>query len=724
MLLQAKYGSVTRGTIKKTIAERNKMQSEFLAATGIPVSFINEGLHGGANGGTIFPMPVNQGNSWNRTLVSQIARVIAKEARAVGVDTLFAPVVNMITDPRFGRLQEGYSENPLLTTHLGTAAVLGLQNGARPLEYLGNESVASLGKHYAAYGTPQGGLNGGSASVTKRTMYEVFLRPWKRMVASGLRAAMPAHNTVLDVPCHGNVWLVDTVLRKEFGFHDGIALSDCNDLGVMVNYRYAANRSHAAAIGLKTGVDWDLQCGNDPQAWTYNAISDALKDKLVSEKELDNVVRRVLTHKFANGLFDEGPVDADAAVQLLDNEAHRQLAKEAAEQSIALVLNRDNSAVPLAKPTAGLSIALLGPTASSECNCSEAALSLIGSYSLPGAHVVTLDEALATEPGVSSVDWEPGMASAAGPAGTGGDAVALAAAVALANRTDVAILILGDIQGPTNGGCGEWGDRDDLDLQGGQLELLNAVSAVARKTIVILVHGRPQTFGPGNRALDNVDAMFAAFRPGEEFGNAMASLLFGRVSPSAKLAQSWPRNVGQVGSGSSPWLQTVKGKWIANKMGANDPDGRRYDNYLSTKTRSPTPLFYFGYGLSYTRFIYDNLVIDSSETEGVLWTAKITIENIGKYGGAEAVQVYAKDPPGLPFVPYWKRLIGFEKVFLRPGEVETLEIDLMVEDVSMYSNDDQPVLTLYPGEYEISVGGSSNNATLSTIAVVKEVVVL
>ena len=496
-------------------------------------------------------------------------------------------------------------------------------------------------------------------------------------------------------------------MRKEFSFGDGVALSDCNDIGVLKDYRIATNRSHAAALGLLAGVDLDLQCGTDPDKWSYNALPQALEEGLITESDLDTTVRRILAHKFANGLFDEGPVDAQRAMKILDRPQHRALAREAAGQSIVLLKN-EGAALPLPR-NRKLSIALLGPTASSECDCGAATLSLIGSYALEGAKVTTLDEGLRSVPevDVSHVSWEPGMASAAGAPGTGGDAEKLAAAVRLANSSDVSILVLGDIEGKNNGGCGEWGDRDDLDLQGGQLELLEEVAKVARKTVVILVHGRPQTFGRSNEVLDNVDALFAAWRPGEEFGNAMVDLLFGTVNPSAKLTQSWPRTVGQVGSGSSPWQQTVRGKWLANAEGVQDPDGRRYDGYVSSSTLSSSPLFYFGYGLSYTKFEYMKFSVGQSNEEGVLWTAHVTLQNIGSVAGVEIVQIYAKDPAGLPFVPFWKRLVGFARVRLDPGEVKTTTVDILEEDVQMYSTGDQPELTLYQGGYILTCGGSS-----------------
>ncbi len=717
------------GGIKSCVRQRNALQADFLASSKVPVSFINEGLHGGAPGGTIFPMPVNQGAAWNVSLVRAIGQTIAAEARAIGVDTVFAPVVNMFTDARFGRTQEGYSANPFITTKLGTAAVRGLQGDAPRGAYLGNASVASLGKHFAGYGAATGGLNGGPAAVSKRALFETFLRPWKSMAAAGLRSTMPAHNTVLDVPCHGNRYLLQTVFRERFGFADGVALSDCNDIGALVDFRLAANRSHAAAIALKAGVDWDLQCGPDAKEWAYNYLPQSFEEGLVTDEDLDKVVARVLTHKFAAGLFDDGPVDADAAEARLDTPAHRALAREAAEQSIVLLQNKGGDAVPLrGRGGRGLSVALLGPTASSDCQCDEATFSLTGSYALPGAHVVTLDEALrnASRDLIDSVAWAPGMASAGGAPGTGQDDAKLAAAVALANRSDVSILVLGDVQGKSNGGCGEWGDRDDLDLQGGQLELLRAVSAVASKTIVVLVHGRPQTFGPGNAALDGVDALFAAWRPGEEFGNAMVNLLSGKVSPSGKLAQSWPRSVGQVGGGSNPWRQRVRGKWLANGKGQPDPDGRRYDEYLSSQYASASPLFYFGFGLSYTTFAYQKLAVAAADNRnhrdddandgddgGVLWTASVTVQNTGSVEAVEVVQLYVQDPVGLPFVPFWKRLVGFARVRLAPGEARTVAMPVLRDDVALYSNDAEPELTLYHGRYILTAGGASNAATLS-----------
>ena len=210
-------------------------------------------------GGTIFPEPIGQGMSWNTTLARAIAEVIATEASAIGVDTVFAPVVNMMPDPRFGRLQEGFGENPTLTSEMGRASVMGLQGANRgPATYRAAGKVNSLGKHFAAYGAATGALNGGPADVNNRTLHEVYLRPWIALAQAGVRALMPSHNTVNDIPAHGNAWLIKRTLREEFGASYAVALSDCNDIGAIYSFGIAANHSEAAAMALKAGVDWDL----------------------------------------------------------------------------------------------------------------------------------------------------------------------------------------------------------------------------------------------------------------------------------------------------------------------------------------------------------------------------------------------------------------------------------------------------------------------------------
>lgn len=687
--------------IRGCIEARNQAQAMFMNGTSrIPVSMINEGLHGGAPFGTIFPMPINQGYSWNTSLVGQIATAIANEASAIGVDTVFAPVVNMITDPRFGRMQEGFSENPIITTRMGVASVRGLQGEFDKDGYIAADRVVSLGKHFAAYGQPSGGLNGAPAQVTDIDMHDIFLRPWKAMARAGMGALMPAHNTVRNVPCHANEWLLNTTMRNTFRFQ-GIMLSDCDDVGVLADYRFAANQSHAAALGLRAGVDWDLQCGTNSSKWAYNALNESLHDGLIDDVDLNRTVRRVLTHKFRARLFDNRSyVDPDIASQVLDRPAHRQLAREAAEQSIVMLLNRDN-ALPL-RLNEITSVALIGPTASrAGCgNCDESETSIIGSYYLRGAHVVTMDEALATKMPSVNVRYSAGT-DASGPTTSSVNETLLSEAVDIASHSDVSILVLGDLDPKS---CAEWGDRDDLDLSGGQLTLLDAVASVAKKTIVILIHGRPQTFGKGNAVLNKVDAMFAAGRPGEEFGSAMVRLLMGDVNPSAKLAQSWPRTVGHVGG--TPFLQRVRGKWIANARG-DDVNGRRYDDYVASNFQS-TPLFYFGFGLSYTTYSYHAVSVSTNTRSGG-WDVDVILSNDGNVDGTEIVQVYVQDPSGvLPYVPFWSRLVGFARCPIAAGaQMAKCRVSIEEEDLAVY-DPIQGLYRVFPGKYVVSAGGSSN----------------
>lgn len=740
----------------------------------------------------------------------------------------------MMTDPRMGRLQEGYSSNPLHTSHMAVAAVKALQGCAPdataeqcgPRSYLDPSAVAALGKHYAAYGASRGGLNGGEAAVGNRTLHDVYLRPWRAMAAAGLRACMPSHNAVLDVPAHASRWLIEDTLRGTFGF-EGVALSDCNDIGVINDFRFSTNATDAAAIALRAGVTWDLQCGNDPDHWSYNKLAAALSDGLVDEDTLDSAVEKVLTLKFANGLFDQrklvSPADIAVVHTFLDNPSHRALARTAAQQAMVLLVNnplpptgapravagacpgfarlsdtvvgtngpayrrhlgvasevaccmlcssdractaytfegaelgcylknakngsgtrRQSGAMSGRRGTANASpalpwkrlpkkIALIGPTAGG--NCEE---SVIGSYSLEGADVVCIDRAL-TEAGVNfttsgAIDLRIGSVTEAELSVSDTRAIASAVAAVQDPAAEAAIVVLGDLTGSV---CGEWGDRDDLTLQGAQLPLLKAVVAAAEArnantsagspafaVVAVLTHGRPQSFGPevgggGEVLLGKLSALISAWRPGEEFGHALLDLLLGNVSPSGKLPNSWPRTVGHVHSGSSPWLQPVAGKWISNNRGPQDGDGRRYDPY-SASNYDPTPLFRFGFGLSYTTFSLSGLVVKPSVgTEGpALWEVAVQLTNTGGMLGAEVMQVYVEDPRGLPFIPYWKRLVAFKRVELAAGASAIVSIPVLRDDVAQYGPDPasgELELTLYPGEYTLSVGTDSETVQLSS----------
>jgi beta-glucosidase len=353
----------------EALRARNALQAAFMARSrlGIPVSFCMEGLHSGAWGGTIFPGPPALGAAWNVSLVRAIGAIIAVEARASGVDTALSPVVNMFSDPRFGRYSEGFSPDPHVTAALGVAMVLGLQGGDTPggaSAYLPdfNASVVAQAKHFAAYGHAAGGLNGGVASMTNRTLFDIYLRPWRALAAAGLRSLMVAHQTVNDVPCHGNAWLINGVMRGAYGFGDGVAISDEQNIPHLGpdGWAVAENITHSAAVALRAGVDLDLEAGAANTSLAYFWLLDALADGLIERADLERAAARVLTLKFAAGLFD-APMASEANLALLQAPAHLALALDAARQGIVLAKN-DADLLPLA-PSAEkpLRLALIGP---------------------------------------------------------------------------------------------------------------------------------------------------------------------------------------------------------------------------------------------------------------------------------------------------------------------------------------------------------------------------
>jgi beta-glucosidase len=740
--LRAKYGATGIGGVKVTlfstppataleaVRARNAFQSFFIANSrlNIPVSIAHEGLHSGSFYGTVFPEPLLTACSWNDSLPLAIGAVLGAEARAYGVDNAWSPVVNMWSDDRFGRYQEGFSPDPTITSHMGRAIVLGMQGGASASDdYLPggfNSSAWATAKHFVGYGSAQGGLNGGPFALNNRTLFEHYLRPWRAMAAVGVRGVMPSHNAVLDVPMHLNKWAIESVLRNEFGFDSGMTVSDCNDIGASFFFGVASNLTQVTARAIKAGLDVDLQCGPDPRTLSYlQWIPDALDAGLVTLDDLRKLAGRYLTQKFAAGLFDS-PLTDEAWLSRLDAPAHRQLAYEAAAQSIVLLQN-SNGALPLAFGTAVKRVALIGPMMT---DASGGRDNMLGSYTLdngvievdllPAAFNKTFGAALAV---TVEVGASPDNLSEAG----------IAAAVAAAQNADVAIVAVGDSLKT----CGEWLDRDSLDLPGAQLALLQALVANASSTpiVLVLVNGRAASFGPANALLGGMAAVVEAWRPGEMGAQAIVDILSGKVNPSGKLASQWAQNVGQMGSGAQPWLQRRVAKWVANTRSAADLDGREYDPYVATAFSS-LPLFRFGHGLSYTTYVYKSITVDGvapvsglpgggtfsgrggqgyrDALAAVVLTAHVNLCNTGARDGAEVVQLYARLAPqdlfpgGLPIVPHWKRLVGYGRAVLAAGACATLDLPVIADDLALY--DDAMVLRVVPADYVFSAGGRSD----------------
>lgn len=720
------------------LAARNAIQQECLKnRLQIPVSFFHEGLHTGGRGGTLFPEPITTACAWNVSLVSAIGAALAFEARGAGTDNIFAPVLNMWIDDRNGRGQEGFSPEPTLTSTLGRALIVGAQGGVSSQDdYLPGGFSASwaTGKHFAGYGSAAGGLNGAPFVLNNRTFFEHFLRPWRSAVAVGLRGAMPSHNSVLDAPMHASRWALRGVLRGEFGMGNGALVSDCNDIGALSYFNIAPNHTRCVGYAIRAGVDLDLQCGPET-GWSYNnsSVADAVAAGFATQADVDELVTHVLTQKFAAGLFDQ-PLSDPAWAARLNSSAHRALAYEAAAQGIVLLKN-DGATLPLAPTTPR--VALVGPHMVCDPNGGPRCLardSLLGSYTLDDGSVPVplIPEAFAAAaPGVA-LTVAPGCAIDGDPR-----LDLIPAAVAAAQAADVVVMALGD----TLQSCGEWADRDSLDLPGGQLQLLAAVVAAGKPVVVVLVNGRAASFGPANALLANVSALVEAYRPGQAGARAIVDVLLGAVNPSGKLASQWAQHVGQLGGGAQPWLAKRVGKWLANSRSQPDPTSdREYDPYIATAFPS-TPLFRFGAGLSYTTWEYRALALSAAPSIASLpgggvfsgrgragyadaintavVTANVTLCNTGARAGAEVVQVYSQDPSAsdfdTPLVPYWKRLVGFGRIALDAGACGSLAVPLLADDLALY--DPAMTLRIIAGTYRITAGGRSDTDTLAAALV-------
>jgi beta-glucosidase len=752
--LRAAYGNTSLGGAKITlfatasataleaVRARNAFQSFMISSSrlNIPVSFAHEGLHSGSCYGTVFPEPLLTACSWNDSLPLAIGAVLGAEARAYGVDNAWSPVVNMWTDDRFGRFQEGFSPDPTITSHMGRAIVLGMQGGASAQDdYLPggfNNSCWATAKHFAGYGSAAGGLNGGPFALNNRSLFEHYLRPWRAMAAVGVRGVMPSHNAVLDVPMHLNKWMIQGVLRSEFGFGNGMTVSDCNDIGASFFFGVASNLTQVTARAMRAGLDADLQCGPDPRVASYiQWIPDALAAGLATLDDLKLLASHYLTQKFAAGLFDS-PLTDEAWLARLDAPAHRQLAYEAAAQSIVLLQNRAG-ALPLALGGGGgggggggiKRVALIGPMMTEAIGRD----AMLGSYTLDNG-VIEVDLLPAafnkTFPGLS-------YSVAVGASPDNADEDGIAAAVAAAQAADVAVVTVGD----SLQSCGEWLDRDNLDLPGAQLALLQALVANASATpiVLVLINGRAASFGPGNALLGKMAAVLEAWRPGEMGAQAIVDIISGKVNPSGKLASQWAQGVGQMGSGAQPWLQRRVAKWVANQRSAPDADGRVYDPYVDSGYATSLPLFRFGHGESYTTYVYESMTVDGlspvSRLPGggtfsgrggqgyrdalatVVFTAHVRVCNTGARDGTEVVQLYARSAPqdlfpdGLPIVQHWKRLVGYGRVQLAAGACATLDLPALADDFALY--DDGMTLRVVPGAYVVSAGGRSDLDTLA-----------
>lgn len=655
---------------------------------GIPVIFHEECLHGhAAVGGTSFPQPIGLASTFNPELVQQLFAMTALEARSRGTHQALTPVVDVARDPRWGRVEETYGEDPYLVACMGIAAVRGFQGDA---SFRDKTRVIATLKHFAAHGQPESGMNCGPANVSARVLREIFLSPFKAAIQeAGAISVMASYNEIDGVPSHANRWLLRDVLREEWGFK-GFVVSDYYAIWEL-GYRpethghfVARDRAEACRLAVKAGVNLELP---DPDC--YRELVSLVRKGVLRESELDSLVAPMLWWKFKLGLFEDPYVDPKTAERVTGCDAHRVLAVRAARESITLLKNQ-NHTVPL-DPEKVKTIAVIGPNANR---------SLLGGYSGVPKNEITLLEGIRARAGANirvvysegckitlGGSWNEDRVVASNP---DADRRQIAQAVAVAAEADVIVLALGGNEQTSREAwsLNHLGDRATLDLVGRQEELIRAMTASGKPVIAFLFNGRPLAI---NTLAEAVPAIFECWYLGQETGRAVAEALFGDFNPSGKLPISIPRSAGHL-----PAFYNHK------------PSARR--GYLFDEV---SPLYPFGFGLSYTRFKFKRLRLGKKRIKvGESTTIQVDVTNIGQREGAEVVQMYVRDLVSSVTRPV-RELKGFRKVHLAPGETRTVTLNITPDALSFYDIDMQ--YRVEPGEFEIQVGNSSRDADLQKL---------
>jgi len=661
---------------RNTVELTNAIQKWALEETrlGIPVLFHEEGLHGyAAPGATSFPQAIALASTWDPDLIEEVYTIVAREIRARGSHLVLSPVVDVARDPRWGRIEETFGEDPYLVSEMGVAAVLGFQGETLPL---GEGRVLATLKHMTGHGQPESGTNVGPANLSERLLREVFFPPFEQIVLrTEILAVMASYNEIDGVPSHGNHWLLNDVLRGEWGFQGGV-VSDYWGIDDLVRlHKVEPDMKSAAARALTSGVDFDL-----PNGTGFIALPDAVDAGLVTEADIDRAVRRMLELKFAAGLFDEVYADADYAERITDNAEARALALKAAQKAIILLNNDGVLPLELGKLNR---IAVVGPNADAV---------RLGGYSGVPNRVVTMLDGIEAEVGNDAeIIYELGV-SLTDKGDWNSDEVVLSdrsenlRLIEFAKRAvadaDVVLLFIGGSEATSREAWSEThlGDRTSIELIGEQEELARAMYATGKPVVVVLINGRPL-------GIDEIEAGAAAIIEGwylgQEGGTAMADVLFGNVNPGGKLPVTIPRDVGQL-----PLVYNHKPSALR---------GYAFDTV--------EPLYPFGFGLSYSTFDISEPRLSEDDIPVDGWvTVSVDVTNTSDREGDEVVQLYLRDSVSAVSRPV-KELRGFERVSLAPGETRTVRFDLGRDDFQYFGPKLERVVE--PGAFEIMVGPNS-----------------
>lgn len=629
--------------IQQWVIKHNRLQ--------IPVLFIEEGLHG-FDTGTVFPAPINLASTWNSDNAERTGAAIAAEARSTGVDMILAPVLDLARDPRWGRVEEDYGEDPYLTGRLGEAFVRGAQGKTLNSE----QSVVSEPKHFAGHGSPEGGTNTSPVHMGERELRSVMLRGFEPAIRDGkAMGVMAAYHEIDGIPITADPFLLKKILRQEWGFK-GFVLSDLGAIQRLYSaHGIASTPKEAACLAIKSGVD--MQFYDFDHEVFQRALIECVREGSLPQADVDRAVTSVLRVKFALGLFDRPMTNPDLRAQAFRSQAHLDLSLKAARQSLTLLKN-DDHLLPLSKSLRR--IAVIGPNGD---------VARYGDYEREsnGEHISILQGIRQLVP-EATVDFDPGKD--------------IASAVATAKNAEVVILGLGEWQGIS----GEGFDRSDLDLPGNQEQLMEAVVGTGKPIVLVLQNGRPLSIG---WAKEHVPAILEAWYPGEFGGKAIAETLFGDNNPSGHLTISFPRNVGQLPD-------------------FYNSDRSRVHKYVDS---DGLPLFPFGYGLSYTTFRYDHLAVQAPPhgSDGEIQVT-VDVTNVGDREGDEVAQLYVRQDFGSVETPD-RSLEGFARVALNPHETKNVVFHLPQSQLAVWNAEGK--WKVEAGSYTLWVGGSSQ-APLTT----------
>ncbi len=645
---------------------------------GIPMFLAEEAPHGHmAIGATVFPTGIGMAATWSPELVKEVGQVIAKEIRSQGGHISYGPVLDLTRDPRWSRVEETFGEDPVLSGILGASMVDGLGGGNLSQKYA---TIATL-KHFLAYAVPEGGQNGNYASVGIRDLHQNFLPPFRKAIDAGALSVMTSYNSIDGIPCTSNHYLLTQLLRNEWKFR-GFVVSDLYSIeGIHESHFVAPTKENAAIQSVTAGVDVDL--GGDAYTNLCHAVQSGQMDKTV----IDTAVCRVLRMKFEMGLFEHPYVDPKIAAKTVRRKEHIELARKIAQSSITLLKN-ENSILPLSKTIN--KVAVIGPNADNRYN-------MLGDYTAPqeDSNVKTVLDGILTKLSPFRVEYVRGCAIRDTTVNE------IEQAIEAARRSEVVIVVVGGSSARdfktsyketgaavaeegsvSDMECGEGFDRASLSLLGRQQELLESLQKTGKPLIVVYIEGRPLE---KNWASEYADALLTAYYQGQEGGNAIADVLFGDYNPSGRLPISVPRSVGQI------------------PVYYNKKAPRNHD-YVEV---SSSPLYSFGYGMSYTTFEYSDLQVVQKSAR--CFEVSFKVKNTGKYDGEEVSQLYMRDEYASVVQPM-KQLKHFERFHLKKGEEKKVTFVLTEEDFFLVNYTLKKVVE--SGTFQVMIGSSSDDIRL------------